>query len=267
MKSFQLDHAIAELIAHGQLDTIVRLPSDDSIVVHDEVRIIDMGDPQRVESWNVIGSARIEQIIEKQLGSLTDSDIGAFGYSSLDTLITTLQNQNNNDVSETTILSVVKILVTSDQQISDVSNTTKMMKKLKIYTDGGSRGNPGPSAGGYVILDATNDMLLVDKGVYFGVTTNNQAEYLALKFALIEANAMGATDIFVYMDSMMVVNQIKGLFKVKNRDLWPVHEAIRELLKSFTHTSFTHVPRELNRPADTAVNRTLDAQQSAANTA
>ena len=136
------------------------------------------------------------------------------------------------------------------------------MKSVKIYTDGGSRGNPGPSAGGFVILDAASDEMLAEKGVYLGVTTNNQAEYLALKFALEEARRMGAHQAEIFMDSLLVVNQMKGLFKIKNRDLWPVHEAIKELLVSFKRVSFAHIPREQNTQADAAVNKVLDEHEA-----
>jgi ribonuclease HI len=57
-----------------------------------------------------------------------------------------------------------------------------------------------------------------------------------------------------------VINQMKGIFKVKNRDLWPIHDAIKQLVPKFKHVAFTHVPRELNKLADAAVNRALDEQ-------
>jgi ribonuclease HI len=131
--------------------------------------------------------------------------------------------------------------------------------KVKLFGDGGSRGNPGPSASGFVILDM-EDNILVDKGVYLGITTNNQAEYTALKLALEECLKMGVKEIEVYLDSLLVVNQMKGIFKVKNRDLWPIHDAIKQLAKKFEHVSYTHVPREFNKLADAAVNRALDEQ-------
>lgn len=128
---------------------------------------------------------------------------------------------------------------------------------VKVFTDGGSRGNPGPSASGYVITDM-EDNVLVDKGVYLGVTTNNQAEYTALKLALEECRKLDAREVHVYMDSLLVVNQMKGIFKVKNRDLWPIHDAIKDLSSKFKKVNFNHVPREFNKLADAAVNRALD---------
>lgn len=132
------------------------------------------------------------------------------------------------------------------------------LDKIIIYADGGSRGNPGPSASGYILMDADQNVL-ADKGVYLGITTNNQAEYQALKFGLEEAQKMQIERVDVYMDSLLVINQMKGIFKVKNRDLWPIHDAIQQLIKkSFNQVTFTHIPRELNKLADGAVNRVLD---------
>ena len=131
--------------------------------------------------------------------------------------------------------------------------------KVKVFGDGGSRGNPGPSASGFVILDM-EDNVLVDKGIYLGVTTNNQAEYTALRLALEECQKMGVKQVDVYMDSLLVVNQLKGIFKVKNRDLWPIYDAIKTLATKFDEISFSHVPREFNKLADAAVNRALDEE-------
>lgn len=135
----------------------------------------------------------------------------------------------------------------------------KVEKQIKLYADGGSRGNPGPSASGYALLDM-DDNILFKSGVYLGITTNNQAEYQALKYGLEEAYKLGAREVDVYMDSLLVVNQMKGIFKVKNRDLWPIHEAIKEQAALFKKVQYTHVPRELNKLADAEVNEVLDAE-------
>ena len=134
----------------------------------------------------------------------------------------------------------------------------KSIAEAKLFADGGSRGNPGPSASGYVILDM-NDTVIKKSGEYLGITTNNQAEYQALKLGLEEALKLNIRELDVYMDSLLVVNQMKGIFKVKNRDLWPIHEAIKELAKGLKKITYTHVPRALNKLADAEVNETLDA--------
>lgn len=132
-------------------------------------------------------------------------------------------------------------------------------KEIKLFADGGSRGNPGHSASGFVLLDM-DDNVIKKSGVYIGITTNNQAEYQALKFGLEEAQKLGAREVNVFLDSLLVINQMKGIFKVRNRDLWPIHESIKELTKQFKKVTFTHVPRELNKLADAEVNTTLDAE-------
>jgi ribonuclease HI/pterin-4a-carbinolamine dehydratase len=141
----------------------------------------------------------------------------------------------------------------------DAQNSAAHPEKVKLFGDGGSRGNPGPSASGFVVLDM-EDNVLVDKGVYLGVTTNNQAEYTSLKLGLEECLKMGVREVQIYMDSLLVINQMKGIFKVKNRDLWPIHDAIKKLTTKFEKVSFSHVPREFNKLADAAVNRALDEQ-------
>lgn len=133
------------------------------------------------------------------------------------------------------------------------------LDEIKIFADGGSRGNPGPSAGGFVILDM-EDNVVKKSGKYLGFTTNNQAEYHSIKGGLEAAIKMNARTVHVYMDSMLVVNQMKGIFKVKNRDLLPIHDAIKALTTQFQYVEFTHVPRELNKLADAVVNETLDAE-------
>ncbi len=141
---------------------------------------------------------------------------------------------------------------------SNVAKKSTKITEMQLYADGGSRGNPGPSASGYVLLDMDGQPVL-RAGEYLGVTTNNQAEYQALKLGLEHAlHDYQAHEVHVYMDSMLVVNQMKNIFKIKNRDLWPIHNACVELTKKFEKVSFDHVPRELNKAADTEVNKALD---------
>ncbi len=142
------------------------------------------------------------------------------------------------------------------------STTRVNIKEAKLYTDGGSRGNPGPSAGAYVIFDL-DDTIVEKNGYYIGITTNNQAEYQALRRGLERARDLNIRKLHVYMDSLLVINQMKGLFKVKNRELWAVYEAASQLvIESFESVTFTHVPREFNKDADAEVNRVLDEEES-----
>jgi ribonuclease HI/pterin-4a-carbinolamine dehydratase len=137
--------------------------------------------------------------------------------------------------------------------------TVLFPKEMKLYGDGGSRGNPGPSALGFVLMDM-NDHVMFEKGAYLGITTNNQAEYQSLKQGMEEALRRGVRELHVYMDSLLVINQMKGIFKVKNRDLWPIHSAIKEMEPQFKKVNYTHVPRELNKLADSEVNKCLDGE-------
>lgn len=129
-----------------------------------------------------------------------------------------------------------------------------------VYTDGGSRGNPGPSASAYLVFD-TNGNLCLKGGEYAGVGTNNRAEYTAVLLALKAlAKVAGKNDTIEFRaDSLLVVNQLQGVYKVRNRDLWPIHEAVLTLVKRFKRVTFTHIPREQNTKADASVNEILDA--------
>jgi ribonuclease HI len=149
---------------------------------------------------------------------------------------------------------------------AEIAPEAKVHQKITLYADGGSRGNPGQSASGFVLMDEQGTVIM-KSGVYLGITTNNQAEYQSLKFGLEQAQKLGAREVDVYMDSLLVINQMKGKFKVRNRDLWPIYEAIKELTGHFKQVKFTHVPRELNKLADAEVNETLDSEAAKARTA
>jgi ribonuclease HI len=132
-------------------------------------------------------------------------------------------------------------------------------KRVIINADGGSRGNPGPSASGFVIQDETGGVVLEAGGKFLGITTNNQAEYRAVLFALERAKELEIEEIEFRLDSLLVVNQMKGIFKVKNKDLWPIYERIKKLCLDFKKVEFVHVLREFNKLADAEANRLMDA--------
>jgi ribonuclease HI len=139
----------------------------------------------------------------------------------------------------------------------DVTTSSTSEDELRIYTDGGSRGNPGPSASGFVIKNS-NEKVIFNKGVYLGIATNNQAEYLALKFAIEKALTYKPKKLVIFMDSLLIINQMKGTFKIKNQDLLKIYNDIKGLLEKVDEKTFTHIPRELNKLADTEVNIALD---------
>ncbi len=264
MKKLKLDHELAELVLNGQKWSTWRMFDDKDLSVNDEVELIDKVKPDDPEAWIPIGIARINQIIERRLGDIEESDLdGREGFESREEMLRKFQRNYGANVTFDTPVKIIHfdLKYTTDRpDFHKGAEFSKPIDNVKVYADGGSRGNPGPSASGYVLLDLEGNTL-VDKGVYLGVTTNNQAEYQALKFALEEAQRMRVRRVDVYMDSLLVVNQMKGIFKVKNRDLWPIHDAVKRLASSFEHISYTQVPRELNKLADRAVNRVLDEAQ------
>lgn len=137
------------------------------------------------------------------------------------------------------------------------SSKLETLKRAKLFTDGGSRGNPGPSAVAYALLNS-DDIVVKKNFEYLGETTNNQAEYKGLLLGLEASKEMGVLNLEVYMDSLLVVNQVKGLFKIKNQELLPLTQKVKELSSQFETISFTHVPREMNKIADQLVNDCLD---------
>jgi ribonuclease HI len=146
----------------------------------------------------------------------------------------------------------------SDDHV-ETTKTSIDLPKAKLFTDGGSRGNPGPSALGYVILDA-DDHVIKKESEYLGTTTNNQAEYQGLLAGLKDARAHGVKELEVYMDSELIIKQIQGLYKVKNQELLPHYTAVKEIAGKFDSIIFTHVPRAMNSIADGMVNECLDSQ-------
>lgn len=96
-------------------------------------------------------------------------------------------------------------------------------------------------------------------GMYLGITTNNQAEYHGVRLGLEKALEIGIRNIDFRIDSQLVVNQLNGIYTIKNRELWPINERIRELVGQFDKVTFTHVKREFNQLADGVVNKILNA--------
>ncbi|MDO4781174.1 MAG: reverse transcriptase-like protein [Candidatus Saccharibacteria bacterium] len=141
------------------------------------------------------------------------------------------------------------------------SSTSGAARLPTLFTDGGSRGNPGPSAAGYVLIDESGVIIQQD-GEYLGVTTNNQAEYQAVRVGLEAALAIGWRMLELKVDSMLVANQLKGIYTIKNRELWPIYDRVQELLAQFEKVKITHIPRELNQLADGMANKILDTHKS-----
>src|SRR4051794_26895662 len=133
--------------------------------------------------------------------------------------------------------------------------------ELVIYCDGGARGNPGPAAIGAVVLDPATDppRRLASVSERIGIATNNVAEYRALIAGLEAAIPFKARKLRVCADSMLVVQQLRGAWKVKQDHLRPLFTQARELLTHFDVVDLQHVPRGQNTDADALVNAALDA--------
>lgn len=130
--------------------------------------------------------------------------------------------------------------------------------RVTLYADGGARGNPGPAAGGAVLL-GEDGRVLSERGEYLGTATNNVAEYTGLIVGLEEAKRLGTVTVLdVRMDSLLVVQQMRGIWKIKHPGLRPLAIRAGALLAEFPQRTIEHVPRELNHLADAVVNRILD---------
>ena len=129
---------------------------------------------------------------------------------------------------------------------------------MKVYIDGGARGNPGPAAIGFVVYDDSQ----VEKyrfGSFIGVQTNNVAEYSALVEALLYLKSQNINiHITIYSDSELIVRQINGIYRVKDDKLIPLHKRALKLINHMHDVAVQHVRREDNTVADGIVNSVLD---------
>lgn len=257
MKSMKLDHHLAQQVVTGEKTSTWRVNDDKDLHVNDRVELIDKLDPANPATWTSIGIATIVTILEKQLGAVSQDDMdGNDKYTSTEQILTEFRGYYGPQVSAETPVKIIRFTFEPHKE-GEQSRPGEVLAG-KLYTDGGSRGNPGPSASAFVLLNE-HDKIIAEKGLYLGVTTNNQAEYQSLKMGLTEAHKQGISHLQVYMDSMLVINQMKGVYKVKNADLRPVHQSVQELADQFESITFTHVPREHNKQADALVNEVLDA--------
>ncbi|MET0560984.1 MAG: ribonuclease HI family protein [Gaiellaceae bacterium] len=130
--------------------------------------------------------------------------------------------------------------------------------KAKLFTDGGSRGNPGPAAYAFV-LEAEDGTVLDSRGEAIGVATNNVAEYAALVAGLERAVEAGVDELEVVSDSELLVKQMRGEYRVKNRALQDLFLAASRHARKIRRVTYTAVRREHNELADSLVNEALDA--------
>jgi probable phosphoglycerate mutase len=134
-----------------------------------------------------------------------------------------------------------------------------MNSELILYADGGSRGNPGPAAAGAVLQDGAGQVV-ARVSQFFARATNNQAEYAAVILGVAKALELGASELKIFLDSKLIVEQVSGRWKVKDLEIKKAVEKLHALLQKLERWEIQHVPREKNQAADALVNAELDAR-------
>jgi|SRR3990167_1351045 len=128
---------------------------------------------------------------------------------------------------------------------------------MKLKFDGGSRGNPGKSGCGYVLYDDNNNIIHTGYK-YLGIQTNNYAEYMGLICGLELAILHNITRLSIEGDSLLIINQMKKIYKVKNKNILSLYSRATILLQSFSSITFNHIYREFNSDADKLANYAID---------
>lgn len=259
MKTLKFDHNLAQQILQGKKSSTWRLYDDKDLSVDDQIKIIDKVDPVSPETWQVIGIGKVKEVVEKHLGDITEQDMaGHETFKSKDAMLTAYRQYYGSRVDWDTTVKIVNFEFTDTTD--EIPTGAMLLEEAKMYTDGGSRGNPGDSACAFVICNL-DDTVVEKSGYYMGMATNNQAEYYGMIKGLERARDLGIDKIRLFSDSQLVVNQMNGIYKVRNQELAPLHQQLKQLADSFENISFSYVPRALNATSDKEVNRILDEQQ------
>jgi len=137
----------------------------------------------------------------------------------------------------------------------------KQLVKVRVYSDGAARSNPGPAGAGAVIVDEAGNVL-AELGRFLGDQTNNVAEYEGLLLGLRRALELGAEEVEVLADSQLVIRQLSGAYRVRNQGLLPLFEQAKGLLGKFRRVELRHIPREMNGAADEMSNRAIDEKMA-----
>ncbi|MCA9333818.1 reverse transcriptase-like protein [Candidatus Saccharibacteria bacterium] len=262
MKTLKFNHIEAENIRKGVQTATLRMKDEKNLSVDDTVAVIDKVHEDNQASWRVIGTATIDQVHVRRAGDIQMEGEGFEQFGSTTELYKQLEVFYGDPIDDATHIKIVHFTFhpyDKSKLVEDIDDKkTTNITEVKMFADGGSRGNPGPSASGYVLMDM-HDTILETNGEYLNITTNNQAEYHSLKLGLERARQMGVRKVHVFMDSLLVINQMKGIFKVKNQELRAVFANVQSIVNDFEAVTFAHVPRERNKLADAEVNRILDS--------
>ena len=266
MKQLKFEHNFAQAIIKGERQTTLRI-DDKDIRVGEVIQLVDKASSNKPQEWTIPGELSVVGVQAFLLGSLPIDLLNntELGEVSRDGLYTFLRRFYGEHINDETVIKLIQFhFVPYSQPVAFMlkqgseAMREHLPEKVFLYADGGSRGNPGPSAAGFVIEDEHTNVL-ESWNKYLGITTNNQAEYHGLIAAMEWCKQHQIQDVDVRLDSLLVVNQMRGKFKVKNRDLWTLYETAKSLQKDFRKITFSHVPRELNRRADLEVNKALDS--------
>lgn len=143
------------------------------------------------------------------------------------------------------------------KDLQEVFPAPQSYLRLRLYSDGAARGNPGPAGAGAVLVEPSGQM--VDRlGKFLGRQTNNYAEYQGLLLGLKRARELGVREVEVFADSELMIRQLGGRYQVKSPSLRPLYQEALKLLNEFERVKLVHVPREMNRAADEMSNRAIE---------
>ena len=268
MKQLKFEHSYAVDIQKGRRHTTLRI-DDKGLRIGENIQLVDKVSSNKPQQWEVTGEMTVVGIQEFELGYLPLELVQDAEIASTDKqkVLDFLRRFYGDKITDTTVVKLITFTYQPyAQPLKYLSSETladgAVINKVVLYADGGSRGNPGPSAAGFVVEDEVG-RVLESWNKYLGITTNNQAEYHGLIAGLEWCEQRRIVRVDVRLDSLLVVNQLKGVFKVKNRDLWTLYETAKRLQNAFEAITFTHVPRALNSRADAEVNKALDAIKGA----
>ncbi|MBR5621214.1 reverse transcriptase-like protein [Candidatus Saccharibacteria bacterium] len=175
--------------------------------------------------------------------------------------------KDNEMVSMRLTDSTISVLEITDQRtpLEGVKNVMNQAREAAngatVYVDGGSRGNPGPAATGLYVI-GEDGKVLAQEGKFIGFATSRMAEYYAMRAGVKKALELGLKRVRFVGDNLMVINQLRGIYPVKNTDLLPIYDEIQKLLREFEAVTFVHVKRAQNAIADMEADEALEGHFS-----
>ena len=164
------------------------------------------------------------------------------------------ENSNGVRLTET---SMAVLEIVEEKLLSDRVSPRAAANSVTINVDGASRGNPGPSGIGFCITNS-DGQIIERGGEFIGFATSRVAEYYALKKGIDRAIELGYKTARFVSDSLMIINQLNGIFQIKNQDIMPIYQDIQKKLENFEAVSFSHIPRAKNVIADSEANDAID---------